>query len=129
MDVKPIHTEVEYDAALKQIEPYFDNEPTPGTPEADRFELLAMVIGAYEDKHYPIEAPDPIAAIKFRMEQSGLSPQDLTPMIGNKNRVYEVLAGKRPLTLTMIRRLHAHMGIPAHVLIAEPLADRSFAHA
>ena len=120
MDLKPIRTEAEYDAALNEVSEYFDNEPTSGTPEADRFEVLVMLIEAYEAKHYPIAPPDPVEAIKFRMEQAGLTPKDLEPMIGRINRVYEVLARRRPLTLPMIRRLHAGLGIPAESLIAEP---------
>lgn len=85
-------------------------------------EVLATLVEAYEQKHFPIDAPDPVEAIKFRMEQSGLSPKDLEPYIGQSNRVYEVLNRKRPLTLRMIRNLHRGLGIPARVLIAEPFA-------
>lgn len=120
MDIKPIHTQAEYEEALRQVSAFFDNQPEPGTPEGDRFELLAMVIEVYEAKHYPIAPPDPIEAIKFRMEQAGLTAKDLVPMIGRVNRVYEVLARHRPLTLPMIRRLHTGLGIPAESLIAEP---------
>lgn len=120
MDVKPIRTEAEYEAALHAVSAYFDNEPVPGSAEADHFEILVMLIEAYEAKHYPIAPPDPVEAIKFRMEQAGLTPKDLEPMIGRINRVYEVLARRRPLTLPMIRRLHAGLGIPAESLIAEP---------
>lgn len=120
MELKPIRTEAEYNEALRDVGQYFDNEPASGTPEADRFEILVMLIEAYEEKHYPIAPPDPIEAIKFRMEQAGLTPKDLEPMIGRSNRVYEVLARRRPLTLPMIRRLHAGLGIPAESLIAEP---------
>lgn len=119
MELKPIHTEADYEAALEQVAPYFDNEPEPGTADADRFEVLVMLIEAYEAKHHRIAPPDPVEAIKFRMEQAGLTPKDLEPMIGRTNRVYEVLTRKRPLTLTMIRRLHAGLGIPAESLIAE----------
>jgi HTH-type transcriptional regulator/antitoxin HigA len=121
MELKPIRTEAEYDAALRIASAYFDHEPAPGTEEGDRFEILVMLIEAYEAKHCPIAAPDPIEAIKFRMEQAGLTPKDLQPMIGRMNRVYEVLTRRRPLTLAMIRRLHAGLGIPAESLIAEPL--------
>lgn len=117
MKLKPIHTEQEYKIALKAIEPYFDNEPDLGTPEADRFELLAMIIQSYEDKNYPVAPPDPIEAIVFRMEQQGLTPKDLEPFIGRLNRVYEILNRKRPLTLPMIWRLHSGLGIPAESLI------------
>jgi HTH-type transcriptional regulator/antitoxin HigA len=120
MDLRPLRTEADYEVALKEVEPFFDHEPAPGTPEADRFEVLVMLIEAFENKHYPIAPPDPVEAIKFRMEQAGLTPKDLEPMIGKTNRVYEVLTRKRPLTLRMIRRLHQGLGIPAESLIAEP---------
>jgi HTH-type transcriptional regulator/antitoxin HigA len=119
-ELKPIRTEAEYDAALREVSAYFDNEPAPGTEEGDRFEVLVMLIEAYEAKHHAIAPPDPVEAIKFRMEQAGLTPKDLEPMIGRMNRVYEVLARRRPLTLPMIRRLHAGLGIPAESLIGEP---------
>jgi HTH-type transcriptional regulator/antitoxin HigA len=94
-------------------------DPEPGTPEGDRLDILATLVQAYEARHCPIGAPDPVEAIKFRMEQSGLTVKDLEPIIGRSNRVYEVLNHKRPLTLAMIRRLHRSLGIPAEVLIAE----------
>ena len=120
MDIRPIHSDADYKAALKAASAYFDNEPEPGTEDADRFEILLALIQAWENKHFPVEMPDPIEAIKFRMEQSGLAIKDLEPMIGRTNRVYEVLNKKRPLTLAMIRRLHHGLGIPAEVLVAEP---------
>lgn len=120
MDIRPIHDDAGYQAALKTASAFFDNEPEPGTPEADHFEVLLAVIQAWESKHYPLDLPDPVEAIKFRMEQSGLSIKDLEPMIGRPNRIYEVLNRKRPLTLAMIRRLHHGLGIPAAVLVAEP---------
>jgi len=119
MELKPIHTEVEYAAALREVSAYFDKEPVPGTEEGDRFEVLMILIEAYEAKHYRIAPPNPVEAIKFRMEQAGLTPKDLEPMIGRLNRVYEILSRKRPLTLPMIRHLHAGLGIPAESLIAE----------
>jgi len=120
MNIRPIHNEADYQAALKAASSYFDNEPEPGTEDADHFEVLLTLIQAYESRHFPIGLPDPIDAIKFRMEQSGLAIKDLEPMIGKTNRVYEVLNRKRPLTLPMIRRLHRGLGIPAEVLVAEP---------
>lgn len=120
MELKPIRTDTKYEVALEQVAPYFDKEPESGTAEADRLEVLVMLIEAYEARHYRITPPDPVDAIKFRMEQSGLTPKDLEPMIGRTNRVYEVLTRKRPLTLPIIRRLHAGLGIPAESLIAEP---------
>ena len=120
MNIRPIHNDADYKAALKVVSFYFDNEPEPGTEDADCFEVLLTLIQAYESRHFPIGLPDPIEAIKFRMEQSGLAIKDLEPMIGKTNRVYEVLNRKRPLTLPMIRRLHRGLGIPAEVLVAEP---------
>ena len=125
MEIRPIHTEADYKAALREISALMDTDPDHGTPDGDRLDVLAILVQAYEAKHYPISAPDPIEAIKFRLEQGGLSIKDLEPMIGRSNRVYEVLGRKRPLTLGMIRRLHKGLGIPAEVLIAE--ADGKFA--
>ena len=119
MDIKLIKTEADYQAALKEISPYFDNEPDLDTPEGDRFELLATLIEAYEDKHYQIPPPDPIEAIKFRMEQMDLKVQDIACDIGGTNRVYEVLNKTRPLSLRMIRNLSEHLGISADVLVKE----------
>ncbi len=120
MEIRPIHTEADYKAALREVSAYFDSEPDPGTPEGDRFEVLLTLVEAYEAKHFPIDLPDPVEAIKFRMEQAGLTPKDLVPAIGQLNRVYEVLGGKRPLTLNMIWRLHEKFGIPAESLIRPP---------
>jgi HTH-type transcriptional regulator / antitoxin HigA len=118
-ELKPIRSEQEYEEALKEASHYFVNLPPEGSKHADRFEIMLMLIEAYEAKNYPIAPPDPIEAIKFRMEQANLKPKDLKPMIGELNRVYEVLARKRGLTLPMIRRLHTGLGIPAESLIAE----------
>ena len=115
-ELKPIHNDAEYESALAEASLYFDREPTPGTKKADRFEILLLLIKSYEAKHYLVSSPDPIEAIKFRMEQANLKPKDLKPMIGELNRVYEVLSRKRSLTLPMIRRLHTGLGIPAHSL-------------
>lgn len=117
MDIHPIHTEADYNTALREISAYFDNEPEPGTPDGDRFEVLLTLVEAYEAKSFPIDLPDSIEAIKFRMEQAGLTPKDLVPAIGRLNRVYEVLSRKRPLTLNMIWNLHEKFGIPAECLI------------
>ena len=117
MDIRPIHTDTDYRAALREVSTYFDSEPEPGTPDGDRFEVLLTLLEAYEAKHFPIDLPDPVEAIKFRMEQAGLAPKDLVPAIGRLNRVYEILARKRPLTLNMIWRLHDQFGIPAESLI------------
>jgi HTH-type transcriptional regulator/antitoxin HigA len=118
-ELKPIRNESEYQAALEEASIYIDNEPEFGTKKADRFEILLMLIEAYEAKHFQISPPDPIEAIKFRMEQAGLKPKDLQPMIGGLNRVYEILNRKRPLTLKMIWKLHSMLGIPAESLIQQ----------
>jgi HTH-type transcriptional regulator/antitoxin HigA len=115
--IKPLKNEAEYDAALKVAGAYFNHPPEPNTAEGDQFELLLMTIEAYEAKHHVIDPPDSIEAIKFRMEQAGLTPKDLIPMIGRLNRVYEILTRKRPLTLAMIRQLHHGLGISAQSLI------------
>lgn len=117
MDIRPIHSEDDYRAAMREISEYFDNEPEPGTPDGDRFDILLTLSEAYEARHFPVDLPDPVEAIKFRMEQGGLTPKDLEPMIGRMNRVYEILNRKRPLTLAMIRKLHEGLGIPAESLI------------
>lgn len=115
MDIKPIRTKTDYRAALKEIEPLMMAKPN--TRQGERLDVLVTLVEAYERKHYPMELPDPIEAIKFRMESLGLKPKDLQPMIGGLNRVYEVLNYTRPLTLPMIRRLHEGLGIPAECLI------------
>lgn len=119
MELKPIRSKEDYEAALRAVSPYFDSEPEPGTAEGDRFEVMLMLIDAYEKEHFRFASADPVEAIKFRMEQAGLTPKDLQPMIGRSNRVYEILNRKRPLTLPMIRKLHEMLGIPAESLIAE----------
>ena len=117
MDIHPIRTEDDYRAAMREISAFFDHEPEPDTPEGDRFDILLTLTEAYEAKRFPVDLPDPVEAIKFRMEQGGLTPKDLEPMIGRMNRVYEILNRKRPLTLAMIRKLHEGLGIPAESLI------------
>ena len=117
MDIRPINTEEDYNVVMREISSYFENEPELGTEEGSRFEILLTLVEAYEAKHFPIDLPDPIEAIKFRMEQSGLVAKDLVPMIGRLNRVYEILNRKRALTLPMIRKLHSQLGIPAECLI------------
>lgn len=117
MNIQPIRTKADYKRALREVSAYFDNEPEPGSEDGDRFEILVTLVEAYEAKHFPIEAPDPIEAIRFRMEQGGLTAKDLVPSIGQPNRVYEVLNRKRGLTLEMIRNLHRNLGIPAESLI------------
>jgi HTH-type transcriptional regulator/antitoxin HigA len=117
MNIRPIHSESDYKIALRELSAYFDNEPAPGSEDGDRFEILSTLVEAYEAKHFPIAAPDPIEAIRFRMEQGGLTVKDLVPSIGQPNRVYEVLNRKRGLTVEMIRNLHRNLGIPAESLI------------
>ena len=117
MNIKPIHNEQDYQATLREVSAYFDNEPAPNTPDGDRFEVLLTLVEAYETKHHHIDPPDPIEAIKFRMEQEGLTAKDLVPMIGRVNRVYEILNHKRALTSSMIWKLHEGLGISAESLI------------
>ncbi|MBS7350831.1 MAG: transcriptional regulator [Comamonas sp.] len=118
IELRPIRTEEDYRRALKMVEMVFDagHEPEPDSEEAASFEALVTLLEAYERKHYPIEAPTPAEAIKFHMEQQGLSVSDMERYIGSKNRVYEVLKGSRPLSLNMIRRLMT-LGIPAESLL------------
>jgi HTH-type transcriptional regulator/antitoxin HigA len=118
MNVKPIKTKRDHHRALKEIEGLMDAKR--GTPEGDRLDVLVALVEAWEAKHYPIDLPDPIEAIKYHMEQKGLEPRDLVPYIGSRNRVYEVLNRKRPLTLRMVWRLHKELGIPAESLIKMP---------
>ena len=117
MNIHPIRTKADYKRALREVSAYFNDEPEPGSEEGDRFEILTTLVEAYEAKHFRIEAPDPIEAIRFRMEQGGLSVKDLVPSIGQPNRVYEVLNRKRGLTLEMIRNLHRNLALPAESLI------------
>ena len=117
MNIHPIRTKADYKRALREVSAYFNDEPEPGSEEGDRFEILTTLVEAYEAKRFPIEAPDPIEAILFRMEQGGLTVKDLVPSIGQPNRVYEILNRKRGLTLEMIRNLHRNLGIPAESLI------------
>lgn len=118
--INPIRTAEDYKAALALVAPYFDNEPELDSDAGAHFEAMVTLIEAYEAKHYPITPPDPIEAILFRMEQQGLKPKDLEPMIGQRNRVYEVLNRKRKLTMAMVWRLHVGLGIPAESLIRQP---------
>jgi len=124
MEIKPIRTKADYRAALREIESLMDARA--GSPEGERLDVLATLVEAYEARHYPLDLPDPVEAIKFHMEQGGLTAKDLVPMIGRVNRVYEILNRKRPLTLKMIWRLHSELGIPAESLIGQP-ADRKVA--
>jgi HTH-type transcriptional regulator / antitoxin HigA len=118
--IQPIRSEADYQQALQLVAPYFDNEPELDSDAGAHFEAMVTLIAAYEAKHYPIAPPDPVQAIKFRMEQQGLTAADLVPMIGQRNRVYEVLNGKRKLTMAMVWKLHTGLGIPAESLIRQP---------
>lgn len=115
MEVKPIRSRQDYRRALKTIEGLMAAKR--GTPEGERLDVLVTLVEAWEAKHYPLDLPDPVEAIKYHMEQKGLAPRDLVPFIGSRNRVYEVLNRKRPLTLKMVWRLHTGLGIPAESLI------------
>lgn len=115
--MKPIHTGEEYKIALQRAEELFDSKK--GTPEGDELELLLILIDKYEKDHFPIDLPDPIEAIKFRMEQLQMKPKDLADLIGYKSRVSEILNRKRKLTLDMIRKLHVNLNIPTDVLVQE----------
>jgi HTH-type transcriptional regulator/antitoxin HigA len=114
-DVKPIRTEADYDAAMEDVAGLWG--AMSGTPEGDRLDVLATLIDAYEAKHHAMDAPDPIEAIKFRMEQQGMTRKDLEDIIGTRTRIAEVLNRKRSLSIGMIRRLHDRLGISAEVLI------------
>ncbi|MCT8555340.1 transcriptional regulator [Glaesserella parasuis] len=117
MNIKPLRTEQDYQEALSLIEPFFDKEDELTQDELDYFDVMVTLIENYEAKHYPIDPPTPIEAIKFRMEQEGLNIKDLDGIIGKPNRVSEVFNKKRPLTLNMIRNIHYKMGISADILI------------
>jgi HTH-type transcriptional regulator/antitoxin HigA len=120
MKPKIIKTQAQYEATLARIEAIFDARP--GTAKGDELELLLLVVESYEDKTYPIDLPDPIEALRFRMEQEGLKPKDLIPYIGSKSKVSEVLSGQRPLSLKMIRKLVAGLHLPADVALRETKA-------
>lgn len=118
MDIKPIKTDVDYQAALIEIENLMAAELD--TPQGEKLDVMVTLIEAYEAKHFPMGLPDPVEAIKFEMERKGLTVKDLEPMIGKPNRVYEILNRKRSLTLKMIWSLHKGLGIPAESLIKPP---------
>jgi len=124
MDIKPIKTKADYKAALKAVESLMTAKAR--TPEGDRLDVQVTLIEAYERQRFPMDLPDAVEAIKFRMEQQGLTAKDLEPLIGRSNRVYEVLNRKRGLTLAMIRKLHLGLGIPAESLLRQsaPAAAR-----
>ena len=115
MDIRPVKTRRDYRRALKEIEGLMAAKRD--TPEGDRLDVLVTLVEAYERKHFPLDLPDPVEAIKYHMDQNDLQPRDLIPFIGGRNRVHEVLNRRRPLTLKMIQRLHEGLGIPAESLI------------
>lgn len=115
VEIRPLRNETDYQAALDQIAALWAAQP--GSAEADTLDVLATLVDAWESRHYPMDPPDPVEAIQFRMESQGLTRRDLEPMIGSRSRVSDVLNRKRGLSIEMIRRLHEGLGIPAHVLI------------
>jgi HTH-type transcriptional regulator/antitoxin HigA len=116
--VKTIRNEADYEQALARIDALMD--AAPGTPDSEELDVLVDLVELYEQKTVPMGFPSPLAAIEFRMEQSGVTPRDLIPLIGSRAKVSEVLSGKRPLTMAMARALHEHLGIPAEVLLRSP---------
>lgn len=120
MDIAPIKTQRDYRRALKQIEGLMTAKRN--TQAGDRLDVLVTLVEAWERKHYRLDLPDPVEAIKYHMDQNGLQPRDLIPLFGSRNRVYEVLNRRRPLTLKMIWRLHKNLGIPAESLIKDRAA-------
>jgi HTH-type transcriptional regulator/antitoxin HigA len=115
IEVRPIRTKRDYEVAIREVELLWGAKA--GTPEGDRLDVLATLIDVYETEHYPMDPPDPIEAIKFRMEQQGLTRRDLEAIIGTRTRIAEVLNRKRGLSIAMIRRLHERLGISADILI------------
>jgi HTH-type transcriptional regulator / antitoxin HigA len=118
--IRPIRSEADYEATVKEIERYFENEPKPGTPEGDRFDLLALIIEDYERKRWPIEPPDTIDAIRYRMDTGGHTQADLGRLLGSRQRASDILTRKRSLTMRMAWKLHREWGTPAEALIAAP---------
>lgn len=117
MEIKPIRTKRDYEAALKEIGRLMDAKRN--SPEGDRLDVLVTLVEAYEARHYPLDLPDPVEAIKLAMEQRNLTVKDLVPYIGRPNRVYEILNRKRPLTMAMVWKLHKGLAIPAESLIKQ----------
>src|SRR5216684_1679993 len=115
MDLRPINSQQDYRRMLTELQGLMNAKRN--TPQGDRLDVLVTLVEAWEAKHYPLDLPDAVEAIKHHMDQKGLAPRDLIPFIGSRNRVYEVLSRKRPLTLAMVRRLHEGLGIPAESLI------------
>jgi HTH-type transcriptional regulator / antitoxin HigA len=118
--IRPLRSEADYDAALDEIERYSENEPKLGTLDADRFDLLALIIEDYERKRWPIDPPEPIDAIRYRMDMGSFTQADLGRLLGSRQRASDILTRKRPLTMRMAWKLHREWGIPAESLIAPP---------
>ena len=130
--IRPLRNEADYEAALDEIERYFDNEPKKGSPDADRFDLLALVIEDFERRQWPVDPPDPVEAIRFGMETGGRTQADLGRLLGSRQRASDILGRKRPLTMKMAWRLHREWGIPAEALLRPaptkgPARDRATA--
>ncbi len=123
MNIRPIRTARDHRAALKDIESLMGARRN--TPDGERLDVLVTLVEAFERQKFPLDLPDPVEAIRFRMDQNGLTAKDLQPMIGRLNRVYEILNRKRPLTLDMIWKLHRGLGIPADSLIKQPARTRN----
>jgi HTH-type transcriptional regulator / antitoxin HigA len=123
--IRPLRSEADYEAALTDIERYFDKAPKRGTPEADRFDLLALVIEDYEKKNWPIDPPNPVDAIRYRMEMGGYTQADLGRLLGSRQRASDVLTRKRRLTMQMAWKLHREWNIPAESLIQPGKANKT----
>ena len=126
--IRPLRSDAEHKRALAEIERYFEREPKPGTPAADRFDLLALVIDDYEKKRWPIEPPDPIDAVRWRMQTGGFTQADLGRLIGSRQRASDILKRRRRLTMQMAWKLHRAWGIPAEALIRPPSRRSTRAH-
>jgi HTH-type transcriptional regulator/antitoxin HigA len=115
--IRPLRSEADYEAAVDEIERYFDHPPKPGSPDADRFDLLMLIVEHYERERWPTDPPDPVDAIRYGMEARGLTQTDLSRLLGSRQRASDILSGRRPLTMRMAWRLHRDWGIPAEALI------------
>lgn len=123
-NIRPIKTEEDYNWAIAEVTRYFENEPDVGSPEGDRFDVLATLIAAYENQHYPINAPDPVSTIMAHMEMAGLRQSALAEVLGSRPRASEIIHRKRPLTMDMVYKLHREWHIPAEALIQPYHLDR-----
>jgi HTH-type transcriptional regulator/antitoxin HigA len=123
MTIRPIHNEVDYDATLDRIDTLMDLDPEIGSSEGDELEILVMLVEKYEEKHWAIATPDPIEAIKYRMEEMGLKQKDLVPLVGSKSKVSELLNHKISLSLSMISNISAKLHIPFEVLMPRPSSE------